>query len=351
MLRRNILLVAATALLSSQLASADARVTVAHFAPFAEDIADTSVSIALNGTVALENVKFKDFTGYIPLPAGQYKVDIIPTGTSTVAITATYTLEDGKDYTVYASGNGTLQPLALFALADDNTPPAMGNVKIRVVHAAPFAATLEATEVSIRTAGGTLVGGLQGVPYGVASGYLELPADTYDLKVASNNGQVNYIDPLPVALAAGTIATLFAVGDITTQDLAIIATPIAELPLRDPVNDSSNGAFELDGFRNQGFFLVPIPAENRLVGSWYTFSSNGSPSWFTFDSTPGGFDGMTAMTTLYQSNGGLYPRTVPVGTIEFDVVSCDLVETTVTIGESITMYDGVRITPSASCTP
>jgi len=96
MLRRNILLVAATALLSSQLASADARVTVAHFAPFAEDIADTSVSIALNGTVALENVKFKDFTGYIALPAGQYKVDIIPTGTSTVAITATYTLEDGK---------------------------------------------------------------------------------------------------------------------------------------------------------------------------------------------------------------------------------------------------------------
>ena len=358
MLRKSILLT--TAMLCSQLASADARVTVAHFAPFAENIDDTSVSVALNGTVAIENVKFKDFTDYIPLPAGEYTVDIIPTGTSTVAITATYTLEDGKDYTVYASGNGTLQPLELFALADDNTAPAMGNVKVRVVHTAPFAATLEATEVSIRTAGGDLVAGLQGVPYGVASGYLELPAGTYDLKVASNNGQVNYIDPLPVDLAGGTIATLFAVGDIVTQDLGIIATPIAELPLRNPVDTTANGAFGLDGSEAEGFFLVPIPAQNRLVGSWYTFDGDGSPLWFTFDSclsdengcsTPGGFDGMSALTTLYQSAGGNPQTTVAVGTVQFDVISCDLVETTVTVGSNVTMYDGVRITPSALCAP
>ena len=367
MLHRSIVLTTLVAIFSSQLASADARVTVAHFAPFAEDIADTSVSVALNGSVALENVMFKDFTDYIDLPAGEYVVDIIPTGTTTVAITGTYMLEDGKDYTVYASGNGTLQPLTLFALEDDNTAPAMGNVKVRVVHSAPFASTPEGTEVSIRTAGGDLVAGLQGVAYGVSSGYLELPADTYDLKVASNNGQVNYIDPLPVDLADGTIATLFAVGDIVTQDLSIIATPIAELPLRTPVDNSTNGAFDLDGLAGEGFFLVPIPAQNRLVGSWYTYTGDGSgaPMWFTFDScagdgtgvcmAPGAFDGVTAMTTLYQSTGatdsGDMQKTVPVGTIEFNVVSCDLIETTVTIGESVAMYDGVRITPSASCAP
>jgi hypothetical protein len=362
MLQRSILLI--TAMLCSQLASADARVTVAHFAPFAEDIDATSVSIALNGTVALENVKFKDFTDYIPLPAGEYTVDIIPTGTSTVAITATYTLEDGKDYTVYASGNGTLQPLELFALADDNTAPAMGNVKVRVVHTAPFAATLEGTEVSIRTAGGDLVAGLQGVPYGVASGYLELPTNTYDLKVASNNGQVNYIDPLPVDLPSGAIVTLFAVGDIVNQDLAIIATPITELPLRAPVDQTVSGAFKLDGFDGEGFFLTPVPSQNRLTGSWYTYNADGSAQWFTFDSclddtngcsTPGGFDGTSALTTLYQSTGatpgGDMQMTVPVGTIEFNVVSCDLIGTTVTVGESVAFFDGVRLTPSALCPP
>jgi len=368
MLRKSIFLTGAAALLSSQLASADARVTVAHFAPFADTIEGTSVSVLLNDAVARENVVFKQFTDYIDLPAGEYKVDIVPTGTTTVAMTATYNLVDGQDYTVYASGNGSLQPLELVALADDNTAPAAGNVKVRIVHAAPFAATPEATEVSIRTAGGDLVAGLQGVPYGANTmGYLELPADTYDLKVASNNGQVNFIDPLPVELSEGAIATLFAVGDIITQDLGIVATPIAELPLRTPVNNATQGAYYLDGFDGQGFFNQPIPAQNRIVGSWYTYNEDGTPLWFTYDSclademampgecsTPGGFDGTSALTTLYLSSGETMENmqmTEPVGTIEFNVVDCELIEATVTVGESVTMYDGIRSTPSALCPP
>lgn len=352
MLRKSHLVAGFVSLLSSQFALADARVTVAHFAPFAENIDDTSVSVALNGEVALENVTFKMFTDYINLPAGEYVVDIIPTGTETVAITATYMLEDGMDYTVYASGNGSLQDLELFALADDNSAPSMGNVKVRVVHAAPFGPTPESTEVSIRTAGGDLVAGLTGVPYGVSSDYLELPEGTYDLKVASNNGQINYIDPLPVELTSGTIATLFAVGDIVTQNLAIVAIPIAELPLRDVVDNSTNGAYMLDGFDGQGFWFTPIPAQNRVVGSWYTYNTDGSATWFTFD---GDFDGITSMTTLYQSTGmtdmGDMQMTSPVGTIDFNVVDCSLIEAVVSIDQSVTDYDGIRLTPSDTCPP
>jgi hypothetical protein len=346
--------IGAVAALSSQLAFADARVSVAHFAPFASDLDGTSVSVVLNGNVALEDVKFKDFTPYISLQPGIWVVDIVPTGTDTVAITQTYNLQDGKDYTVYASGNGTLQPLELFALEDDNSAPGAGNVKVRVVHTAPFAATSEATEVSIRTAGGDFVAGLQGVPYEAATGYLELPAGTYDLKVASNNGQVNYIDPLPVDLPAGAVATLFAVGDIVNQDLGIIATPLTELPLRAPVDDSTNGAYALDGLDGQGFWFTPIPAQNRAVGAWYTYGADGSPIWFTFESEPGDFDGTHAMTTLYQSMGPTMndmQMTEPVGTIEFDVIDCSLMETVVTIGDSVTQIDGLRLTPSASCPP
>ena len=364
MLRRNLVLTAAGAMLSSQLAFADARVSVAHFAPFADTLEGTSVSVLLNDAVALENVVFKQFTPYLDLPAGDYKVDIVPTGTSTVAMTANYTLEDGKDYTVYASGNGSLQDLELVALVDDNTAPAMGMVKVRIIHAAPFGPTPESTEVSIRTAGGDLVAGLQGVPYGAGTDYLVLPENTYDLKVASNNGQVNYIDPLPVDLPSGAIVTLFAVGDIVNQDLSIIATPIAELPLRAPVDQTVSGAYKLDGFAGEGFFLTPIPSQNRLTGSWYTYNEDGSAQWFTFDSclddtegcsTPGGFDGTSAITTLYQSTGatpgGDMQMTVPVGTIEFNVISCDLISTTVTVGNSEAFFDGVRLTPSALCPP
>lgn len=365
MIRKGFITIAALAAFYSQAALADARVSVAHFAPFASDIDATSVSVFLNGQEALPNVKFQDFTDYISLPAGEYVVDIIPTGTNTIAMTATYQLEDGVDYTVFASGNGSLQPLQLFALVDDNSAPASGNVKVRVVHAAPFGPTLESTEVSIRTAGGDLVAGLQGVPFGGASGYLELPAGSYDLKVASNNGQTNFIDPLPADLPDGAIATLFAVGDIVNQDLGIIAVPLGNLPLRAVVDDSTNGSYFLDGFDGQGFWMTPIPAQNRLVGSWYTYDAEGNPLWFTFDScnwqvagecpTPGAFDGQDAVTTLYQSSGptegGAMQMTVPVGTIEFNVVECSLVKTTVTIGDSQAFFDGIRLTPSASCPP
>jgi hypothetical protein len=54
MLRKSHLVIGFASLLSSQLALADARVTVAHFAPFAENIDDTSVSVAVNGQVALK---------------------------------------------------------------------------------------------------------------------------------------------------------------------------------------------------------------------------------------------------------------------------------------------------------
>jgi hypothetical protein len=365
MLARKAALIGTLTLLTSPMAMADARVSVAHFAPFAGTIEDTSVSVFVNGAEALTDVKFKDFTPYISLPAGETVVNIVPTGTDDVAITATYMLEDGMDYTVYASGNASLQPLELFALADDNTMPAVGKVKVRVVHSAPFGMTPESTEVSIRTAGGDLVGGLQGVPYGVSSDYLELPEGEYDLKVASNNGQTNYLDPLPVELTSGTIVTLFAVGDIVNQDLSIIAAPVGELPLRDVVDNSTNGAYMLDGMAGQGFWFTPIPAQNRVVGSWYTYNADGTPLWFTFDScngqvdgecpTPGEFDGLMATTTLYQSTGstmdGGMQMTVPVGTIDFEVIDCLLIKATVSVGQSVTDYDGIRLTPSASCPP
>ena len=70
--------------------------------------------------------------------------------------------------------------------------------------------------------------------------------------------------------------------------------------------------------------------------------------------TPGGFDGTSAMTTLYLSSGetnDAMQMTVPVGTIEFNVIDCGLIETTVTVGDSVTMYDGIRSTPSAACPP
>ena len=343
------------ALMASGSAFAAARVAVLHLAPFADTLDGTAVNILINGNTAFTNVRFTDFVPYTELPAGSYKIDIVPVGATQPAMTATFNLSDGTDYSVFAIGNGSTQPLELTALVDNNTAPAAGNVKLRVVHAAPFAADLAATEVSIRTAGGDVVGGLVGVPYKASSGYLEVPAGTYDLKVASNDGSVNYIDPLPAAIPAGAILTLFAVGDGINQDLGILAYPLGMLPLRAPVDNSANGWWGVQEGSGVGFILQPLPSENRLVGTWYTYNDHGAPFFYTFDSEPAGFDGLVAETTLYISSGGgaqegLEVETRAVGTIEFEILSCRDAIAIVKIGQTpANMFTAKRLVSPLGC--
>ena len=100
-------------------------------------------------------------------------------------------------------------------------PAQSGNFKLRIAHAAPFAANLEDTEVDICTQDGTLLDGLAGVPFGVSSDFLELPAGTYDLKVTDAATEPctgdTIIDLPPADMAAGVIATVFAVGGANGQ--------------------------------------------------------------------------------------------------------------------------------------
>ncbi len=373
MKRLPMILTAAGLALASQSAFSAAMVNVAHFAPFSDDIDATAVDIAVNGTIALEDVKFPMFTDYIEFEAGDYTIDVYLAdtfGMADPAISGMFTLSDGFSYTLFATGNGATQDLELKALVDTVDVPNTGNLNIRIVHTAPFAMDLEATEVSIRTAGGDVVNDLVGVPYGVDSGFFQIPAGNYDLKVASNDGSVNYIDALPVDLPEGADVTVFAVGDIMNQPLALIAFPVGALPLRTPVDNRSNGMWMIQEGTGTGYVFQPMPSQNRVVGAWYTYDMDGNPTWFTFDScfmmddgmdgevctNPGGFDGMMANTALYASSGGGpneddMVETTQVGEIMFEILNCNEATATVTLegGEAVT-YNASQLTRPFPCT-
>ena len=361
----------AALLLLTQSAFGAATVNVAHFAPFADTIDGTSVNIAINGETALTDVKFKDFTAApVELDAGTYTIDVIPSGATEPAISQQFTLVDGNNYFVYAVGNGTTQDLELRALLDNVDAPDAGNLNLRVVHAAPFAMDLAATEVSIRTAGGDVVNNLVGVPYNVDSGFFQVPEGTYDLKVASNDGSVNYIDPLPAPLPADADVTVFAVGDGINQPLGIIAFPVGELATRTPVDNRSNGMWEIVEGSGTGFVFMPMPLQNRVVGTWYTYDMDGNPTFLTFDScleqgmdmgvftcsTPGAFDGITATTSLYTSTDGGSSEgdevvTTKVGEIDFEILGCNDAKATVTLdGADPVMYTAKQLTRPFPCT-
>ena len=241
------------------------RAIVAHFAPFAADLTATAVSADVNMNEVLTGVQFNQASGYLPLgdsgvAPGVTQLDVFaPPGTPPAAITASPDLAVNTDYTVAAIGNVTNQPLSLLLLEDDNTVPAVGNARLRVVHAAPFAANLMDTAVSIRTDAGGIVGGLSSVEFGEESGFLEVPAGMYDLQVATTDGSMSLINPAPVMLAEGTVVTVFAVGDGVNQPLGITAIfgdgTSAILPLEAPImtvfsEDFSDGSVPA-GWNNQ----------------------------------------------------------------------------------------------------
>lgn len=353
----------------SGMAWADARVQIVHAAPFADSLEGTSVTVTANGATVLENFLFQDFTEYLVLPAGDYDLAVIPTGATEAAITASVTLESGVDYTVLAVGDGVNQELALWPLVD--SVPVLGDdeLAIRVVHAAPFAADLAATEVSIRTAGGDVVAGLVGVPYFAESGFFAVPAGNYDLKVASNDGAVNFIDPLAVDLPAGLAVTVVAVGDGVNQPLGILALPVGPLATRAPVDNSVTGMWGSAAGGNEGFSLHPLPAQNRLVGTGYTYALDGSgaPLWVLFDTcspdletnaclTPGGFDGRNATAAVYLYTGGVVLGQEPaqgelIGFLDFEFTSCLTATATLQLEDGTEVaWDLDRLTFTVPCT-
>jgi hypothetical protein len=349
---------------SISVALADARVRVAHLAPFADTIEGTSVTVAVNGDAILQDFTYGEFTGYLDLAPGTYQITVTPTGAGAPAITGSATLADNVDYTLAAVGNGSLQDLGLLALVDDNAAPAAGNLKLRVVHAAPFADTLEATEVSIRSDGGDVIAGLTNVPFNVASGVLEIPAGNYDLKVSTPDGRGNLIDLAPLDLPAGVSLTVFATGDGVNQPLGFLALPLGALPTETPVDDRYSGHWYNPAVPGQGIGVHPVPSQDRLFATWYTFGSGGNQAWYVLDTcaTPGsiecntiGFDGEVATFGIASVTGGSFNApggisTQAVGSLVVEFLTCSTATASFDVAGQTGSFDLVNLTPLASCT-
>ncbi|MCA9298922.1 MAG: DUF4397 domain-containing protein, partial [Phycisphaerales bacterium] len=81
-------------------AAGSSAVRVGHLSPDAP-----AVDVWVDGSVALSGLTFREFSDYVDLSAGSHRVQVTPTGASTpIVIDATLTLEDGKSYTVAATG-------------------------------------------------------------------------------------------------------------------------------------------------------------------------------------------------------------------------------------------------------
>ena len=191
----------------------DACVNVVHASPDAP-----AVDVWVDGAPALVGLTFGTYSGWVNLPAGEHQIQVAPAGTAAdqAVIDAELTLEEGAAYEIAAVGlvadiSAEVNQINLSDLGDDEA-------RIQVVHASPDA---PAVDVAV-TDGDVLVSDLE---FPDSSGFLTVPAGTYDLEVRPA-GTTDVALPLPgVALEPGLVYSVYAIGLLADGSLTVLVVP------------------------------------------------------------------------------------------------------------------------------
>jgi hypothetical protein len=202
-------MIAGVTLFTAGCGSDHGRVRVVHASPDAPN-----VDVLVDGKKVLTNVAYKTASPYLTLETGSRKVQVRATGTSTDAITATATIASRKDYTILAVGK--LATISALALQDDNSAPAAGQIKLRVIHASPSAGNVDVYVVAPGTDITTVTPTLSNVAFKTASAYLSVAAGSYEVIVTAPGSKVSVIDSGSLTFTAGQIRTVVALDEDTT---------------------------------------------------------------------------------------------------------------------------------------
>lgn len=190
----------------------DACVNIVHASPDAP-----AVDVYVDGALALEGLEFGAFSGWVALPAGDHQVQVTAAGQApeTAVIDASVTLDAGVAYQVAATGY--LEAIAPQIYPTDLTATE-GDARVRVIHTSP-----DAPAVDIAVTGGDVL--IAGLEFPNAGDALVVPAGTYDLEVRPA-GTTDVALALPgVALEAGMVYDVFAIGSLADGSLTVLVVP------------------------------------------------------------------------------------------------------------------------------
>jgi hypothetical protein len=166
-----------------------------------------AVDVLLDGTPVLEDVSFGQASGYLAVDSGTRRIQIDPTGTTMPVIDVAPTISAGLAYTILAVDLvAKIKPLLL---EDDGTPPAEGAVKVRLVHAAALAGRVDAY-VTAPDAPLGLEPAVAGLAFEAHTGYVQIPAGTYRVRVTLAGTRTVVIDTGALTLGSGEVHTAVA---------------------------------------------------------------------------------------------------------------------------------------------
>jgi hypothetical protein len=360
-------LVPLLALVLSCAANATVLLRIAHEAPLSPNSGATTLDFRVNGQPVAVGMQYGQTTPYLSLGgSANYTIDAARGGSGTPLVVATAALLDGSRYTVVALGNNQTQPFGLLVVQDTTLTPAPNSALIRVVHAAPYSAVSPLDISVVRASDGSVIAGLERIPYATPSAYVQIPALPLDLTIRNPDGTRSFVTRTGLTFPVGSVSTLIFSGDGLSQPFALTVLRDTAVTGDATVDQSASGAWTTGNAPGQGITLYPIPAQRRLVGTWYTYTPTGALQWYTLDScgTPAGqsgctlpnaFDNRRAVLTVYAPSGGRFLTTDPValrvaGTLTITFSSCTSATATYDVDGRTGSFAMTNLIPAATCT-
>jgi hypothetical protein len=168
----------------------------------------------------VSSVNFGTASGYLSVTSGSRNLQIEPSGTTTVLINQTSSFTSGTDSTMLSLNfASSISPIIL---ADDNSSPGSGNVKIRIVNGSPLLGVCDVYLLPSGTDINSVSPTVTNLAFGSASTYLSMTAGAYEI-VFTYPGQKNaYIDTV-LSLSAGQIRTVVGLNTTTSYTAAVLS--------------------------------------------------------------------------------------------------------------------------------
>ena len=199
--------------------SGSTQLRVLHASPDAPN-----VDVLYDGKALLTNVAYPDASAYFKVMAGTRRVEVRATGATADVIDAKPGFSKSRFYTMI-TGNDLASITALVFL-DDFTSPASGQAKLRFIHAAPGASSVD---IYVGAPGSGTAGtpAVTNLAYQGAAGYLSIPAGSYQAYITLTGSKTVAIDSGVLTLGSEQVRTAVAIGDPT------VGKPLSTVVLSD----------------------------------------------------------------------------------------------------------------------
>jgi Domain of unknown function (DUF4397) len=165
----------------------------------------SDLDVLVDSTAVVSNVAYGTTTGYQSVKSGSHQVQFDTSGTTTSLLQESVTFGSGSDTTILAVNFSS--SIAALVLNDDNSAPASGDFKLRLVNVAPGLGPADVYIVTPGTDINTVSPSLSSLALNSATSYQSLTAGSYEIVLTPAGLKFDAVDTGSISFTSGQVRT------------------------------------------------------------------------------------------------------------------------------------------------